>query len=102
MRMPPLLSIHNLSIDFHTESGIVPGVRNINLQVNHGEIVALVGESGSGKSITSLSILQLLPSPPAVYSSGDIVLDTGNGSPVHLLRQSQEQMQAIRGNRIAM
>jgi len=57
--MPPLLSIQNLTIGFQTESGLMPGVQNINLQVQRGEVVALVGESGSGKSITSLSILQL-------------------------------------------
>ncbi len=67
--MPPLLSIQNLSIDFQTDSGLVPGVRGIDLQVDRGEIVALVGESGSGKSITSLAILQLLATPPAIYSS---------------------------------
>jgi len=62
--MPPLLSIRNLSIGFQTETGLAPGVQDIQLEVQRGEIVALVGESGSGKSITSLSILQLLPVPP--------------------------------------
>jgi len=100
--MPPLLSIHNLSIEFQTESGLVPGVKAINLDVHRGEIVALVGESGSGKSITSLSILQLLATPPATYTSGSILFTDGDHAPVDLLRQSPEQMQRIRGNRIAM
>ncbi len=100
--MPPLLSIHNLSIDFKTESGLVPGVRGINLEVNRGEIVALVGESGSGKSITSLAVLQLLPTPPTIYSSGQILFMADDSAPINLLQQSQEQMRRIRGNRVAM
>ncbi|MBS1564686.1 MAG: ABC transporter ATP-binding protein [Bacteroidetes bacterium] len=100
--MPPLLSIRQLSIGFKTETGLAPGVTNINIEVNRGEIVALVGESGSGKSITSLSVLQLLPSPPAVYSSGEILFSDGDKPAIDLLRQTGEQMRSIRGNRIAM
>ena len=98
----PLLSIHDLTIGFQTEDGMAPGVQGIHLQVQRGEIVALVGESGSGKSITSLSILQLLPMPPARILSGEILFTDNNNIPVDLLKQSQEQMQKIRGNKIAM
>ena len=55
--MLPLLSIKTLSIDFHTGSSITNALKDINVEVNNGEVVALVGESGSGKSVTALSIL---------------------------------------------
>ena len=71
--MQPLLRINNLSIDFSTDAGITQALKDINITVNRGEILAFVGESGSGKSVTSLSILQLLPSPPAIYRSGEIL-----------------------------
>ncbi len=71
--MQPLLEIKNLSLDFIAESGTVTALKNISLSVNRGEVVALVGESGSGKSVTSLSILQLLASPPAKYTTGEIL-----------------------------
>jgi peptide/nickel transport system ATP-binding protein len=100
--MSPLLSIHNLTIAFQTEDGLAPGVQEINLEVRRGEIVALVGESGSGKSITSLSILRLLPSPPAKFLSGQVLFTGRDGRPLDLLLQTPQQMQPIRGNEIAM
>jgi peptide/nickel transport system ATP-binding protein len=100
--MSQLLSIQDLSISFATESGTIPGVEHINLEVHRGEIVALVGESGSGKSITSLSILQLLPQPPARYLSGKILFTGRDNRTIDLLRQTPQQLQAIRGAEIAM
>ncbi|HEY4064531.1 MAG TPA: ABC transporter ATP-binding protein [Puia sp.] len=100
--MSPLLSIHNLTISFQTEAGLVPGVQNIDLDVRRGEIVALVGESGSGKSITSLAILQLLPAPPARFVGGEILFTGRDGRTIDLLQQRPEQMQPIRGDGIAM
>ncbi|MCW3086744.1 MAG: transporter ATP-binding protein, partial [Sediminibacterium sp.] len=70
----PLLQIRNLSVDFVTDGVAVHALENINLSVARGGILAIVGESGSGKSVTSLSILQLLPCPPAVYRKGEILL----------------------------
>ena len=100
--MTALLRINNLSIDFITEAGTIPAVSNISMEVKRGEVVAIVGESGSGKSVTSLSILQLLPIPPAKYSSGEILFSGDNNKPADLLKLSPGAMQALRGNQIAM
>lgn len=100
--MTPLLSIQDLSIDFIAESATTHAVKNISVTVNRGEVVAIVGESGSGKSVTSLSILQLLPSPPAEYSSGQILFSENGKEAIDLLKRSRHAMQDIRGNKIAM
>ncbi|MBL0308086.1 MAG: ABC transporter ATP-binding protein [Chitinophagaceae bacterium] len=100
--MHPLLSIKNLSVDFIAESGFTHALKNISINVNRGEIVALVGESGSGKSVTSLSILQLLPSPPAKYSTGEIIFSENGNDATDLLKRNRYEMQDIRGNKIAM
>ncbi|HVF81799.1 MAG TPA: ABC transporter ATP-binding protein [Flavisolibacter sp.] len=99
--MQPLLSIENLSVDFISETEKTEAVKNISLAVHTGEIVALVGESGSGKSVTSLSILQLLPKPPAHYANGRILF-TEEGKTTDLLRLSNKELQAIRGHKISM
>ncbi|MDX2049551.1 MAG: ABC transporter ATP-binding protein [Chitinophagaceae bacterium] len=100
--MPHLLQVHDLSVNFKTESGKVPALHNISFHVDKGEVLAIVGESGSGKSVTSLSILQLLPAPPAEYSSGEIIFSDDSKEPVNLLQLSSKQMQQIRGNKISM
>lgn len=99
--MQPLLSIEHLSVNFISESGKTAAVKNISLQVKKGEILALVGESGSGKSVTSLSILQLVPKPPAHYPQGKILFSE-NGESIDLLQLNHQQLQSIRGNKIAM
>jgi peptide/nickel transport system ATP-binding protein len=100
--MLPLLSIQDLSIDFISGTGITHALKDVSLTVNKGEILALVGESGSGKSVTSLSILQLLPSPPAVYSSGKILFSEDGITPSNLLEKNHHALRDIRGNKIAM
>src|SRR5215831_12527430 len=99
--MGPLLTIRDLSIDFKTDSIVTHALQNISLTVNKGEIIAIVGESGSGKSVTALSILQLLPSPPANYVNGQIVFYNGEEQR-DLLRFSQKEMENVRGNLIGM
>ncbi len=65
--MASLLNIENLSVNFVTQGETTQAVKNVTLKVSAGEILALVGESGSGKSVTALSVLQLLPKPPAQF-----------------------------------
>ena len=100
--MQPLLSIKNLSVDFISGSIRTTAIKNISFSVNKGEIVALVGESGSGKSVTALSILQLLPSPPAHYASGEILFSENGTEQIDLLQKDRYALQSIRGNKIAM
>ena len=70
----PLLAIDNLSIAFRQQGETQTVVHNLSLEVAVGETLALVGESGSGKSISALSVLRLLPTPPASYPSGCCML----------------------------
>jgi peptide/nickel transport system ATP-binding protein len=98
----PLLQINNLSVDFETEFGSTSAVKNVSFEINKKEIVAIVGESGSGKSVTSLSILQLLQSPPAKYTTGEILFSKKGKRQTNLLQLTEEEMREIRGNEIAM
>ena len=100
--MSSLLSVQNLGIAFEHQGGLTPGIEGLDLEVRRGEIVALVGESGSGKSITSLSILQLLPSPPARYLSGKILFTGRDGRTINLLEQGPGVLRGIRGAEISM
>jgi peptide/nickel transport system ATP-binding protein len=107
--MKPLLQIENLSVDFISANArltegqkITHAVRNISFTVNRGEITALVGESGSGKTVTALAILKLLASPPAVYSSGEILFSENGTNVDDLLTKKRKELRHIRGNKIAM
>ena len=105
--MNPLLCIKDLSVDFISGSGAgaptrINALKNISISVNKGEIVALVGESGSGKSVTSLSVLQLIPSPPAEYTSGEILFSEVGEKTIDLLKLDHQLLRNIRGNKIAM
>lgn len=97
-----LLSVNNLSIKFHTEASVTEAVRNISFNVDRGEIVAIVGESGSGKSVTALSILRLLASPPAKYTSGQILFSPSANDAVNMLKLEQHALRQIRGKQISM
>ena len=96
MPTAPLLDIRNLAIDFATETGTVEAVKGISFTLMEGETLAIVGESGSGKSVTGLALTRLLPEPPALYRSGEILL---HGRDV--LKMSPRELRDIRGNKIA-
>ncbi|HYB21939.1 MAG TPA: ATP-binding cassette domain-containing protein, partial [Thermodesulfobacteriota bacterium] len=68
----PLLEVRSLSVRFLTDEGTVQAVENVSLEIYPGEILGLVGESGCGKSVTALSILKLIPTPPGQISNGQV------------------------------
>lgn len=88
----PLLEIKNLQLDFVTAEGRARAVDGVSLSLEAGETVCLVGESGCGKSVTAQSIARLVPTPPADYVGGEILL---NGRDV--LKMSPKELQSIRG-----
>ncbi|MBM4351476.1 MAG: ABC transporter ATP-binding protein [Deltaproteobacteria bacterium] len=96
MRQDSLLTIKNLRTCFHTYEGVLTAVDGIGLEVYRGETLGVVGESGCGKSVTALSILRLLASPPAEIQ-GEILFDGKN-----LLNMSLDEIRQIRGNSISM
>ena len=93
----PILEVRNLDVAVTTESGRHPVVEDVTFEVQRGEIVGLVGESGSGKTVTSLSLMRLLPSPPFAITGGQVILDGHD-----LLSASMRTMRRIRGKDIAM
>ncbi len=97
-----LLEFKNLVTEFHTEGTTVKAVNNISFTLNKGETIGIVGESGSGKSVTSLSAMRLIPSPPGIISGGKIIFHQSNGVTTDLLTIPEERMRKFRGNDIAM
>ena len=97
-----LLEVKNLVTEFKTDEGIVRAVDNVSFNLYRGETVGIVGESGSGKSVTSLSILRLIPNPPGRIASGQIIYHTKDGKQIDLVTLSEEEMRKYRGNEIAM
>ncbi|MER6464614.1 ABC transporter ATP-binding protein [Streptomyces sp. NPDC001228] len=93
----PLLAIDGLSVDFRLPTSVVHAVQDVSLHVHAGETLAVVGESGSGKSATALSVLRLNPSPPCVYTGGEIRFDGRD-----LLKLSERELDRVRGRDIAM
>ena len=97
-----LLEFKNLVTEFHTEGKTVKAVNDISFTLNKGETIGIVGESGSGKSVTSLSAMRLIPSPPGIISGGEIVFHQKDREPVDLLSLSEEGIREYRGKDIAM
>ncbi|HOC07130.1 MAG: ABC transporter ATP-binding protein [Bacillota bacterium] len=91
-----LLEVNNLKTHFHTAKGIVPAVDGVDFSVSQGETLGLVGESGCGKSVTALSIMGLVPSPPGKVT-GKILFDGRD-----VLSLSEKEMRRLRGNEMAM
>ncbi|MAG97421.1 MAG: ABC transporter ATP-binding protein [Alphaproteobacteria bacterium] len=92
-----LLEIDDLKTYFYTRDGIVRAVDGVSITVKRGETLSIVGESGCGKSVTAMSVLRLLPQPPAKYEGGSIHFGGEN-----LLEASEARMRQIRGNAISM
>jgi len=97
-----LLEFKNLVTEFHTEGKVVTAVNNVSFTLNKGETIGIVGESGSGKSVTSLSAMRLVPSPPGKIAGGEILFHKKDGETVDILQLSEKQMRQYRGNEIAM
>jgi len=93
---PPTLQVRNLRTHFFTRAGVVPAVNDVSFNVGRGKVLGLVGESGSGKTVTGFSIMRLVDEPGRIV--GGEMLFGGRD----LVRASEEEMRAIRGNRIAM
>lgn len=92
-----MLEIRDLRTYFQTEQGEVKAVDGVSLDLKPGGTLGIVGESGSGKSVTALSILKLLPFPPAIIKSGEILFEGED-----LLRISEEKLRRVRGGKIGM
>src|ERR1051326_1433814 len=95
--MPALLEVRHLETHFTTEGGIVRAVDGVSLTIEAGQTLGMVGESGCGKSVTALSILRLVPSPPGRIVGGEILYQGKD-----LLDLSEAEMRHVRGNDIAM
>jgi len=99
----PLLRIDKLAVSFPSENrGRVRAVNGVSYSIYPRQTLAVVGESGCGKSVTALSILKLIPTPPGRYDAGAIHWSQGSEQPHDLLRHNEKQMRHIRGNQIAM
>lgn len=92
-----LLQIKDLSVTYKTDDGLVYAVNNLNLELNNQETLGFVGETGAGKTTTAMSIMRLLPIPPAKVQSGQIFFDGRD-----LLKLSQKEMRQVQGKEISM
>ena len=98
----PLLAVRHLSTHFDTDAGTVKAVEDVSFSLAAGETLAVVGESGSGKSVTSLSIMGLVASPPGRIVGGEILFRTRDGTVVDLARLPARALRRLRGRDIAM
>lgn len=92
-----ILQVKNLKTYFNTDAGVVKAVNGVSYNLKKGKVLGIVGESGSGKSVSSLSIMKLIPTPPGKIVDGEVLLDGED-----LLKMSERELQSVRGNRVAM
>jgi len=93
----PIVKVRNLRTGFDIEGKMAWAVRGVSFDIFPGEVLGLVGESGSGKSVTSLSLLRLIPDPPGKIAEGEVIFEGKD-----LLKLSYPEMRKIRGKQIAM
>ncbi|BCH67287.1 ABC transporter ATP-binding protein (plasmid) [Agrobacterium vitis] len=98
-QIPHLLEVKNLKTSFFTEDGEVKAVNDVSYHLDQGEVIAIVGESGCGKSITQLSVIQLVQSPPGKILGGEVIFD---GQSLLQYKPTSKEMRAVRGAGIAM
>ena len=98
----PLLQVKHLRTHFFTDAGVVKSVEDVSFALNTGETLAVVGESGSGKSVTSLSIMGLIPNPPGRIVGGEILFRTREGPVVDLAKLPVRALRKLRGRDISM
>ncbi|OYD82888.1 ABC transporter ATP-binding protein [Azospirillum brasilense] len=96
------LDIRNLQTHFTADPGVSKAVDGVSFAVRRNETLAVVGESGSGKSVTSLSAMRLIPSPPGIIAGGEILFRGRDGQVRDLARLSERAMRSVRGNEIGM
>lgn len=99
--MDNVLEVRNLSTQFFTRAGIVHAVTDVSFEVKPGETVGIVGESGCGKSVTAMSLMRIIPSPPGKIVAGSAVLRTDHGD-VDLVQAGEDELRRVRGRDIAM
>ena len=97
-----LLEVKNLVTEFRTEEETVKAVNDISFTLSKGETIGIVGESGSGKSVTSLSVMRLIPNPPGKITGGQIIYHSKRKGPIDIVKLSEKEMRELRGNEIAM
>ena len=102
MQKEVLLEVKNLVTEFKSDGELMKAVNDVSFTLHKGETIGIVGESGSGKSVTSLSIMQLIPNPPGRVSGGDILYHSKEKGVVNLRNLPAEEMRSFRGNEIAM
>ncbi len=102
MAKETLLEVKNLVTEFRTEEETVKAVNDISFTLSKGETIGIVGESGSGKSVTSLSVMRLIPNPPGKITGGQIIYHSKRKGAVDIVKLSEKEMRELRGNEIAM